>query len=59
MASADYADDPALLANISTQAESQLHSLEQAAMGVNLYEKAYKTKWISFKQKGAISPVKG
>ena len=33
----DYADDVALLANTSTQAESLLHSLEQAAGGIGLY----------------------
>ena len=34
---ADYADDLALLANIPTQAESLLHSLEQAIGGIVLH----------------------
>ena len=40
---ANYADDIALLANTHTQAESQLHNLEQAAGGIGLHVKAYKT----------------
>ena len=36
---ADYADDIALLANTSAQAETLLHSLERAAAGIGLHVK--------------------
>ena len=36
MTDADYADDLVLLANTPTQAESLLHSFEQAARGIGL-----------------------
>ena len=36
----DFADDKVLLANTPTQAESQLHSLEQAAGGIDLHVNA-------------------
>ena len=49
---ADYADDMALLANISTQAESPLHSLEQAAGGI-------KMEYMCLNQKGDISTLNG
>ena len=38
----NYADDLALLANTPTQAESQLHSPEQAAGGIGLHVNANK-----------------
>ena len=47
----DYADDIALLANIPTQAESLLHSLERAAAGIGLHVNADKTEY-----KEATSP---
>ena len=40
---ADYANELALLVNTPAQAESQLHSLEQAAEGIGLYMNANKT----------------
>ena len=40
---ANYTDDIALLANAPTQAETLLHSLEQAAAGIGLYVNAHKT----------------
>ena len=39
---ASYIDDIVLLANISMQAESLLHSLEQAAGGIGLHVNADK-----------------
>ena len=44
MVDADYADDLVLLVNTSVQAESLLHSLEQAG-GIGLYVKANKTEF--------------
>ena len=44
---ADYADDIALLANTSGQAESLLHSLERAAGGKGLHVNADKTEYMS------------
>ena len=40
----DDVDDIALLANTPTQAKSQLHSLEQAARGIDLHVNADKTE---------------
>ena len=37
---ADYADDTALRANTPSQAESLLHSLEQAAGAIDVHVKA-------------------
>ena len=54
---ADYTDDIALLANTPTQAESLLHSLEQAEGGIDLYVNADKTEYMCFNQKGDISTV--
>ena len=42
----DYADNIALLANTSTQVESLLHSLKQAAVGIGLYVNANKTEYM-------------
>ena len=47
---ADYADDIAILANTPNQAETLLHSLEQAAAGIGLHVKAHKTKCALIKQ---------
>ena len=43
---ADYADDIAILANTPDQAETLLHSLEQAAASIGLYVNAHKTEYI-------------
>ena len=56
---ANYADDLALLTNISAQAESLLHSLEQAAGGIGLFVKANKTEFMCFKQKKTITTLIG
>ena len=45
---ADNAYDIALLSNIPAQAESLLHSLEQAAGGIGLHVNVTKTKFIYF-----------
>ena len=50
----DYADDLVLLVNTLTQAESLLHSLEQAAGRIGLYMNANKTESVYFKQKRAF-----
>ena len=42
----DYADDIALLANTPAQAESLLHSLEQASAGIGLHVNTYKTEYM-------------
>ena len=39
----NYADDIAILANTPNQAETLLHSLEQAAAGTGLHVNAHKT----------------
>ena len=49
---ADYADDTALLANAPTQAETLLHCLERAAVGISLHVKAHKTEYMCFNQTG-------
>ena len=46
MKDADYADDLVLLANTPAQAESLLHSLEQAARGFCLYVNSDKTEFM-------------
>ena len=45
---ADYADDTALVANNFNQAESLLHSLENAISGTGLHVNADKTENIVF-----------
>ena len=55
----DYADDIALLANTSTQAESLLHSLELAAAGIGSHVNADKTEYMCFNQKSDIATLKG
>ena len=52
---ADYADDLALLANISAQAEFRLHSLEQTTRSIGLFVNLDKTEVMCFNQDGAIS----
>ena len=56
---ADYANDIALLVNTPTQAESLMHSLEQAAGGISLYMNVDKTEYMRFNQKGNISTLNG
>ena len=56
---ADYADDIAILANIPNQAETLLHSLEQAAAGIGLHINAHKTEYMCFNQTGDISTLDG
>ena len=56
---ADYADDIAILANTPNQAETLLHSLEQATAGIGLYVNAHKTEFICFNQTGNISTQDG
>ena len=56
---ADYADDKAFLANTSAQAKTLLHSLERAAVGIDLNVNADKTEYMCFKQRGDISTLNG
>ena len=56
---ADYADDIAILANTPDQAETLLHSLEQAAAGIGLYVNAHKTEYMCYNQTGDISTLDG
>ena len=53
---ADYADDIAILANTSDQAETLLDSLERAAAGIGLYANAHKTEYMRYNQTGS-SPL--
>ena len=53
----DYADDIALLANTPAQAESLLHSLKRAAVGIGLHINADKTEYMCFNQRGDISTL--
>ena len=45
---ADNADDIAILANTPNQAETQLHSLEQATAGIGLHVNEHKTEYMCF-----------
>ena len=54
-----HTDDIVLLANTPAQAESLLHSLEQAAGGVGLHVNANKTEYMCFNQRGNISTLNG
>ena len=56
---ADYAGGIMLQANTLTQAESLLHSLEQAAGGIGLHMSADKIEYMCFNQKGDISTQNG
>ena len=56
---ADYADDIAFLENTSTQTESLLPSLEQAAVGISLHVNEDKIEYMCFNQKGDISTLNG
>ena len=59
MTDADYSDAIALSANAPAQAESLLHSLEQAAAGIGLRVNAHKTEYMCFNQTGDISTLNG
>ena len=52
---ADYPDDLALCVNTSTQAESLLHNLEQAARGIGLLGNSDKTEFMCSNEYAAIS----
>ena len=54
-----YADDIAILANAPTQAETLLHSLERAAVGIGLHVNAHKTEYMCFNQTSEISTLNG
>ena len=54
---ADYADDIAILANTPNQAETLLHSLERA--GIGLHVNAHKTEYMCYNQTGDISTQDG
>ena len=56
---ADYADDITVLVNIPNQAETLLHSLEQATAGIGLHVNAHKTEYMCFNQTGDISTLDG
>ena len=49
----------AILANTPNQAETLLHSLEQAAVGIGLHVNAHKTKYMCYNQTGNISTLDG
>ena len=55
----DYANDIAILANTTAQAKTLLHSLEQAAAGIDLHVNAYKMEYVCFNQTGDISTLNG
>ena len=56
---ADNADDTAIQANAPAQAETLLHSLEQTAKGIGLYDNAHKTEYKCLNQTGDISTLGG
>ena len=56
---ADYADDIAIPANTPNQAETQLHSLEQAVAGIGLHVNAHKTEYMCYNQTGDITTLDG
>ena len=53
------ADYIAILANTPNQAETLLHSLEQAAAGIGLYVNAHKMEYMCYNQTGDISTLDG
>ena len=55
----DYTDDRALLVTPPAQVKSLLHSLKQAAGCIGFYLSANKTKFMHFKQEGAIFTLSG
>ena len=56
---ADYADDIAILVNTPAQAETLLHSLEQAAADIGLHVNSHETEYMCFNQAGHISTLDG
>ena len=56
---ADYTDDIAILANTPNQAETLLHSLEQAATGIDLQVNTHKTEYMHFNLTGDIYTLDG
>ena len=56
---ADYADDLALLTSTPNQAESLLHTLEQAARGIGLHVNVNKTEYMCLKRERAMSTLSG
>ena len=48
-----------ILANAPAQAETLLHSLEQAATSIGLHVNAYKMEYMCFNQTGDISTLNG
>ena len=56
---ADYADNIAILANTPNQAETLLHSLEQATVGIGRHVNAHKTEYMCYNQTGDISTQGG
>ena len=56
---ADYIEETVILANIPNQAETLLHSLEQAAAGIGLHVNAHKTEYMCLNQTGDISTLDG
>ena len=55
----DYANDIAILANTPIQAETLLHTLEQAATGIGLHVNALKMEYMCFNQTGNFSTKGG
>ena len=53
----DYANSIALVANTPDQAETLLHSLEQAAASIGLHVNADQTEYMCFNQRGNISTL--
>ena len=56
---ADYADDIAILANTTNQAETQLHIFERTVTGIGLHVNARKTEYMCYNQTGDISTLDG
>ena len=56
---ADYANDIALLANRSAQAETLQHSLEWAVADVRFHVNAHKTEYMCFNKKRDICTQNG
>ena len=53
----NHTDDLVLLTNTPAQAESLLHSLKQAAGGIDLYVNTNRIEFICFKQDGSTSKL--
>ena len=59
MMDVDFADDIALFANTPTYTKSLVHSLEQAAGDIGLYENANKTEYVHFNREGVTFNLNG